>query len=156
MAKVIKLDFENVVIANEDKSIVRVPYDQIDFKPEIGDNVEVYQDGDGFIIHKLDRTTRLEDKININIVNENNSSQHVTNTNGGIYGGKLVNKLVYILLALFLGGFGLHKFYSGNIIKGILYFVFSWTFIPALLGLFSAIGAALKPADQNGNILVVS
>ena len=156
MAKIIKLDFEDVVIANDDKTIIRVAYADLDFKPQVGDLVEVYPDGEFYIIHKVSAASQIEDKININIVNENNASQQVVNNNGGIYGGKLVNKWLYVLLALFLGGLGIHKFYSGNFVKGVLYFVFSWTFIPSLLALFTAIGAALKPADQYGNILVVS
>ncbi len=34
-------------------------------------------------------------------------------------GGKemQVNKVIYILLALFLGSFGIHKFYAGRICK---------------------------------------
>ncbi len=44
------------------------------------------------------------------------------------------NKVVAGLLALFLGGIGVHKFYLGKGIQGILYLVFCWTFIPAIFG----------------------
>ena len=37
-------------------------------------------------------------------------------------------------LAIVLGGIGAHKFYLGNPGWGIVYFLFSWTFIPACLG----------------------
>ncbi|EPJ1919894.1 TM2 domain-containing protein [Vibrio alginolyticus] len=37
------------------------------------------------------------------------------------------------LLAFFLGGFGAHKFYLGKIGQGILYLVFCWTLIPAII-----------------------
>lgn len=40
------------------------------------------------------------------------------------------------LLALFLGGFGIHKFYLGQTLWGILYLLFFWTFIPAIISLF--------------------
>lgn len=40
---------------------------------------------------------------------------------------------VAVLLALFLGGFGAHHFYMGNIGVGVLYAVFFWTFIPAFI-----------------------
>ena len=36
-----------------------------------------------------------------------------------------------VLLAMLLGGFGLHKFYLGSIVWGVIYLVFCWTFIPA-------------------------
>lgn len=38
------------------------------------------------------------------------------------------------LVALFLGGLGIHKFYLGQTGQGVLYLLFCWTFIPALLG----------------------
>ena len=38
------------------------------------------------------------------------------------------------VLALLLGGFGVHKFYLGKTGQGILYLVFFWTLIPALIG----------------------
>ncbi len=44
------------------------------------------------------------------------------------------NKVVAGLLALFLGGIGVHKFYLGKGVQGLLYLVFFWTFIPAILG----------------------
>ena len=45
------------------------------------------------------------------------------------------NELVGVLLALFLGGIGIHHFYLRRIGLGILYIAFSWTAIPSLLGL---------------------
>ena len=43
------------------------------------------------------------------------------------------SKVAAALLALFLGGFGVHKFYLGQVGLGILYLVFCWTFIPAII-----------------------
>lgn len=43
------------------------------------------------------------------------------------------------LLALFLGGIGIHQFYIGNSKKGILYLLFFWTFVPAILAFIDAI-----------------
>ncbi|XTZ38308.1 NINE protein [Salmonella enterica] len=43
------------------------------------------------------------------------------------------SKITAALLAFFLGGFGAHKFYLGKIGQGILYLIFCWTFIPALI-----------------------
>lgn len=48
------------------------------------------------------------------------------------------NKTVAGLLALFLGGFGIHKFYLGKL-NGILYLIFCWTFIPSIIALIEAI-----------------
>lgn len=58
-------------------------------------------------------------------------------------------------LALFLGGFGAHKFYSEKTGMGILYIVFCWTAIPSFVAWVELIIAVFtKKADANGNILV--
>jgi TM2 domain-containing membrane protein YozV len=44
------------------------------------------------------------------------------------------DEVVGILLALFLGGFGIHQFYLRRTGLGILYLCFSWTPIPWILG----------------------
>ena len=43
------------------------------------------------------------------------------------------SRVTAALLAFFLGGFGAHKFYLGRVGTGILYLVFFWTFIPAII-----------------------
>lgn len=42
-------------------------------------------------------------------------------------------KWMAALLAFFLGGLGVHRFYLGNTVLGIVYLLFFWTFIPALI-----------------------
>lgn len=49
------------------------------------------------------------------------------------------NKLTSGLFALFLGGIGVHKFYLGQTTAGVLYLLFSWTGVPAILALIDAI-----------------
>lgn len=49
------------------------------------------------------------------------------------------NKTVAGLLAIFLGGFGIHKFYLGKIGQGLLYFIFIWTYIPVLIAFVEGI-----------------
>lgn len=49
------------------------------------------------------------------------------------------NKIVAGLLAIFLGGFGIHKFYMGKIGKGILYLLFIWTGIPSIIAFIEGI-----------------
>ncbi len=43
------------------------------------------------------------------------------------------------VLAFFLGGFGAHKFYLDRGGQGILYLLFCWTFIPAIVALVECI-----------------
>ena len=68
--------------------------------------------------------------------------------------GKVVNKVAYCLLALFLGGIGAHKFYAGKTKMGIIYLLFCWTFVPGVLGLIECLAALPKPSDDRGNILI--
>lgn len=65
-----------------------------------------------------------------------------------------VNKSLYVLLAIFLGGLGIHKFYAGKTGVGLIYLIFSWTFIPMILSLFSVIAVLGIPSDENGNIYI--
>jgi TM2 domain-containing membrane protein YozV len=44
------------------------------------------------------------------------------------------SKLAAALLAIFLGCFGVHRFYLGRPISGVVYLVFCWTLIPAVIG----------------------
>ena len=55
------------------------------------------------------------------------------------------NKYVAIILTFFGGGFGFHKFYLGEKVAGILYLLFSWTFIPSILAVFDFIGLLIMP-----------
>ncbi|ALB16208.1 TPA: TM2 domain-containing protein [Streptococcus agalactiae] len=68
--------------------------------------------------------------------------------------GKRVNKLVYALLAIFLGGIGAHKFYAGKIGQGFLYLIFSITIIPSFIGFIEGLVALGKQSDEHGNIIV--
>jgi TM2 domain-containing membrane protein YozV/DNA-directed RNA polymerase subunit RPC12/RpoP len=49
------------------------------------------------------------------------------------------NRTTAALFALFLGGLGIHKFYLGEPWWGVLYLVFCWTFIPAIIALIDGI-----------------
>jgi TM2 domain-containing membrane protein YozV len=49
------------------------------------------------------------------------------------------NRIVALLLAVFLGDWGIHKFYLGQVGWGILYILFSWTFIPMVIGWIEAL-----------------
>ena len=65
------------------------------------------------------------------------------------------NKLIYILLAVFLGIFGAQYFYSGQKKKGFLSLYFFWTTIPFFIGLYRALIALFLKADKNGNIKII-
>jgi TM2 domain-containing membrane protein YozV len=55
------------------------------------------------------------------------------------YNAAKKNPTVAVLLALFLGGIGIHKFYLNQPVAGILYLIFCWTGIPAVIAFFEAL-----------------
>lgn len=60
----------------------------------------------------------------------------------------LKNKVAAGVLGILLGGIGVHKFYMGKIGMGILYILFAWTGIPAIVGLIEGI-IYLTMSDEN-------
>ena len=49
------------------------------------------------------------------------------------------SRVTAAILAFFLGGLGIHKFYCGQTGWGILYLLFCWTFVPAIVALIEGI-----------------
>jgi len=49
------------------------------------------------------------------------------------------SKTTAALLAFFLGGFGAHRFYLNQAGLGILYLIFCWTLIPAIIAIIDCI-----------------
>ena len=49
------------------------------------------------------------------------------------------SKVVAALLAILLGGLGIHKFYLGQTGAGIFYLLFCWTYVPGILALIEGI-----------------
>ena len=64
------------------------------------------------------------------------------------------NKALYVAMALLFGSVGVQKFCAGRVWMGIIYFLFSWTFIPGVIGIIEGILAAFKPTDSLGAIVV--
>ena len=57
------------------------------------------------------------------------------------------NKALAGILAIFLGSFGIHKFYLGRKFAGVLYLLFFWTQIPAILGVIDGL-VILAQSDE--------
>jgi len=55
------------------------------------------------------------------------------------------------ILALLVGGLGVHKFYLDRPLQGALYLVFCWTFVPAVIALVEAI-VYFTMSDANFNL----
>ena len=60
----------------------------------------------------------------------------------------LKSKAVFVILALFLGGLGIHRMYLGNWGLGILYLVFCWTGIPMIIAVAEAIVIGFRDNDE--------
>lgn len=92
--------------------------------------------------------------------NEGGSMQYQSYQNSGAIGTawsvgsskNRVNKVAYSVLAILLGGFGIHKFFSGKIMWGVIYILLSWSVVPSVLGLVEGITGLATNSDSNGNI----
>jgi hypothetical protein len=62
------------------------------------------------------------------------NSNHQSN-----YAGAPRSRVTAAILALFIGGLGIHKFYLGKSGAGIVYLLFCWTFVPAIVAFIEAI-----------------
>ncbi len=58
------------------------------------------------------------------------------------------NRSLAILLALFLGGIGIHKFYLNKPGAGVLYVLFCWTLIPLIISVLEGIGYLLMSDED--------
>lgn len=55
------------------------------------------------------------------------------------------SKSTAIILAIFLGGLGIHEFYLGKTFMGLMYLLFCWTGLPVLFAFIDAILIAMTP-----------
>jgi len=66
----------------------------------------------------------------------------------GVHQRKPVSKIKLLLLTLFLGGAGGHKFYLGKNWQGILYLLFNWTQVPRIIAFIEFIIYASTSSDK--------
>lgn len=163
MAKIIKVTKDNVIIQKDDKSYITVNYEDITFRPDVNDIVEVHELDDTIIVNQVkDAGNSAPSSINVNVVNENSSNQVQGQTQSQVqYVNSMdwnrkgnVKKWWYFWLAFVLGGIGIHKFYAKKYLQGFVYLFFSWTYIPLAISFIEAFLTIFKKADPYGNIYV--
>ncbi len=138
MAKILKVDHagRTVSLGMENSTVKDISIDSFNFKPEVGKEVDVFFKDDGSCI--------------VTEVNHPDVFGAAVSSDGK----HRVGKTAYILCALFLGGLGVHKFISGKTLQGILYLIFCWTCIPAIIALIEGLMACGKKPDAQGMIEV--
>lgn len=150
-ATVIANNGAEVKLGFEDGTFKSVKAEEIGFLAPVGSKMDIYTSQDG------DEVTYIQ---------KDSSSSNFANAAGGFVGTatdtltnefrqkRRVSKALYIILALFLGGIGMHKFYAHKYVLGVIYILFFWTFIPAFIAFIETIFALFKPADAEGMIEV--
>ena len=153
MAKILSITSSVISIGSEDGSIREVRADDLNFVPHIGDKVEIYETDTKIIVSKVEEPAAIPNGgININL--QNTQTNQTPAFAYPAASGKVVSKVVYCVLAFFLGGIGIHKFYAGKTGAGIVMLLFCWTGIPSLIALVEFIIGLTKKADSNGNIVI--
>lgn len=158
MPKILSVTSSAVTLGMENGALREVQLSELNFLPQAGDEVELFENGDRLIVSKKEtaRPSGTPDGgIHINVSNDsvNTAAASANARAGGAGSGRAVNKMVYCLLALFLGGIGAHKFYCGRTGMGILYLLLCWTGIPAIVAFIEFIIGLFKATDGNGNLI---
>ncbi len=77
------------------------------------------------------------------------SSSAVNNANGAPIGVRYTkSKFVAGILGILLGGIGAHKFYLGRWGMGLIYLLFSLTYIPAIIGFIEGVSYLLSNEEN--------
>lgn len=143
MAEILSINGADVKIGEEDGKVVTVPIAALQFaNPQVGDKVDVFRDGDNFIVRK-------------------NADSCGTSAEGE----KTINKHVFVWVGCFLFGYlGVDRFMRGQVGLGILKLVANtvgwitivggiagwiWTLVDWIIALTKAYGSAAYGHDEN-------
>lgn len=60
------------------------------------------------------------------------------------------SRITAAILAFTIGGIGIHRFYLGKTVSGLLRLMFAWTFIPSLMAMYDfAVLVGMSDEDFN-------
>ena len=65
-----------------------------------------------------------------------------------------VNRKKYLLLNVFLGWAGGHRFYSKRYLLGTIYLLLCWTGLSVAMSIIDILVAIPKPVDEEGNMQI--
>lgn len=98
MSEIIAIEGSKIKIGLDDGKIATVPIAAVSYaNPHTGDAVRMYKDGDEVVVNKVQSVHTVDTEV------------------------KRLNKVAYVLITLFLGVLGVHRFMRGQIGLGILY-----------------------------------
>lgn len=145
MARILTIENGKVKIGDEDHNVITVPISSIGYAdPKVDDTVEIYKDGKGYIIKKVETASDIFIKTNAD-------------------GSKLVNKHLFVWAGAFiLGGFAVDRFIRGQIGVGICKIIFGiftlgiWYLVDWIIALSKAYGSEYADTefltfDKEGN-----
>lgn len=107
----------------------------LSFQPETNTGLISGHDGNRYSFVMLDWKTENKTPKEGQLVDfeiDEKSAKHIIVVKKAKSGGQK-SKVTAMLLAFFLGGIGVHKFYLGQTVWGVVYLLFFWTFIPAFV-----------------------
>lgn len=136
MAKIVAINGGELKIGDDSGNVTTVPASCAQYvNPSVGDVVELYRDGESFIVTK-----------------KSGVSSSIAET--GVDGGKKINKHVFAwVFAWLLGGFGVDRFMRGQIGTGVCKILFGWLtcgiwlLVDWIIALTKAYGSAFSDSE---------
>ena len=124
MAKIIKIQDNIVSVGTDDGNFFTVNSSDLNFKPSVGDEVDVFKNGDTPLVVKKERTVAQNPAANNALLSDEEIVSPKSRAASGV-------------LCFFLGCLGIHNFYLGRTGRGvcqlILFLVGLVTAIPLIV-----------------------
>lgn len=114
-------------------------YARHDIDMESGINQYIFPEFQSGHLQEIHIQERLHDLSQKSYETQPRSFSNELDIGGAYFTNKKRMTAGFLALIPFLGGIGIHKFYLGQTGKGILYLIFSWTYIPTLIGIYEGI-----------------